>query len=251
MEIKLKQLAAYITAGYPDADFSVDLALALKTSGADIIELGVPFSDPVADGPIIEEANLKALRSGFKMQTLFDISSKIATQIPTYWMGYFNPFYHKGVDYFAGKAREYGVEGFIIPDLPYEEASSYKHLLEGMGINLVDFIAPTHTQDRIKTIVKNSLGFIYLVAYAGITGSAKEEDLKELITYIKTYNNSTPVLVGFGVNEKTARDRAKYSEGVIVGSAFIKILLDDNLTKTQKLGKICALARNIKDMINE
>jgi tryptophan synthase alpha chain len=247
----MKQLVAYITAGYPDVNFSVDLALALSGAGADILELGVPFSDPVADGPVIEEVNLKALQNGFKMEWLFEISKEIAPKISTFWMGYFNPFYHKGVDYFAAKAREYGVNGFIIPDLPFEEAAPYKHLLEGMGLNLVDFIAPTHTDERIKTVTKDSLGFIYLVAYAGITGSGKDEDLKSLIASIKRYNSQTPVFVGFGVNENTAREKARYADGVIVGSAFIKILLDKSLTKTRKMDKIALLAKNIKEIINE
>jgi tryptophan synthase alpha chain len=246
----LKQLVAYITAGYPDVNFSIDAALALKQAGADIIELGVPFSDPVADGAVIEEANLKALKEGFKVERIFEISKKIAPEISTYWMGYFNPFYHKGIDYFAAKAREYGTSGFIIPDLPSEEAAPYKHLLEGMGLNLIDFIAPTHTKERIAKIAKNSLGFIYLVAYAGITGSAASEDLSQIVKEIKECTD-TSVFVGFGVNEKSAKAKAKDVDGVIVGSAFIKILLDDTLTKTQKIDKIALLARNIKEIINE
>ncbi|MDR3346887.1 MAG: tryptophan synthase subunit alpha [Campylobacteraceae bacterium] len=247
----MKQLVAYITAGYPDVNFSVDLALALREAGADILELGVPFSDPVADGPVIEAANLLALKSGFKTDMLFEIAKQVAPKITTYFMGYFNPFYHKGVDYFASKARELGVSGFIIPDLPFEEARSYKHLLEGMGLYLVDFIAPTHTSERIAKIAKDSLGFIYLVAYAGITGSGKDEDLKGLVASIKTHNSQTPVFVGFGVDENSAREKAKHADGVIVGSAFVKILLNENLTKTQKVDKIALLARNIKEMINE
>lgn len=246
----MKQLVAYITAGYPDVNFSIDTALALKDAGADIIELGVPFSDPVADGPVIEEANLKALHGGFKIEQLFQISKKIAPEISTFWMGYFNPFYHKGIDYFAAKAREYGVNGFIIPDLPSEEAQPYKHLLEGMGLNLIDFIAPTHPKTRIEKIVKNSLGFIYLVAYAGITGSGAKEDLSQIVKDIKRYTN-TPVFVGFGVDEKSAKEKAKGVDGVIVGSAFVKIILDESLTKLKKIDKISVLARKIKELINE
>jgi tryptophan synthase alpha chain len=247
---KLKQLVAYITAGYPDVNFSIDVILALKYAGVDIIELGVPFSDPVADGAVIEEANLKALQNGFKMEQIFEISKEIAPKISTYWMGYFNPFYHKGIDYFAAKARECGVSGFIIPDLPFEEAAPYKHLLEGMGLNLIDFIAPTHPKERIEKIVKDSLGFIYLVAYAGITGSGAKEDLSLVIKNIKERTN-TPLFVGFGVDEKSAKEKAKDVDGVIVGSAFIRILLDESLTKTQKIDKISLLARNIKEIINE
>jgi tryptophan synthase alpha chain len=243
-------LVAYITSGYPDVNFSIDTALALKDAGADIIELGVPFSDPVADGAIIEEANLKALKGGFKTEWLFKISEEIAPKISTFWMGYFNPFYHKGIDYFAAKAKKCGVDGFIIPDLPFEEAMPYKHLLEGMGLNLINFVAPTHSKERIEKIVKDSLGFIYLVAYAGITGSKTKEDLSEIVKSIKDCTN-TPVFVGFGVDEKSAKTKAKGVDGVIVGSAFIKILLDESLTKTQKIDRISLLARNIKEIINE
>jgi tryptophan synthase alpha chain len=246
----LKQLVAYITAGYPDVNFSIDAALALKNAGADIIELGVPFSDPAADGAVIEEANLKALHGGFKVERVFEISKKTAPEISTYWMGYFNPFYRKGLDYFAAKARECGVSGFIIPDLPFEEAAPYKLFLENMGLNLIDFIAPTHSKERIVKIAKNSSGFIYLVAYAGITGSGAEEDLSQIAQDIKNCTD-TPVFVGFGVNEKSAKAKAKGVDGVIVGSAFIKILLNEGLTKTQKIDKIALLARNIKELINE
>jgi tryptophan synthase alpha chain len=247
----LKLLTAYITAGFPDASFSVDLALSMKSAGADILELGVPFSDPMADGPIIEEANLLALQNGFKTPIIFDITRQISREITTYWMGYFNPFHHKGMDYFAARALECGASGFIIPDLPYEEAAPYKKLLEGMGLNLVSFVAPTDGRERAQLIVREAKGFIYLVAYAGITGSGKDEDLRPIIDDIKAANADTPLFVGFGVNEKTAREKARHADGVIVGSAFVKVLLDESLTKTQKIAKIADLTRTIKSMINE
>ncbi len=126
----MKKLVAYITAGFPDNSFTVDLALSLKEAGVDSLELGIPFSDPVADGPIIEQANLMALQNGFKVEQLFDISKEISKEIDTLWMGYFNPFYHRGMDFFADRANEYGVRGFIIPDLPHEESSIYTKELE-------------------------------------------------------------------------------------------------------------------------
>lgn len=246
----MKKLVAYITAGYPSKELCIDIAHSLKESGVDILELGVPFSDPVADGPIIEEANIKALNSGFKMETLFDITKSISKNINTYWMGYFNPFYHRGMDYIYAKAIECNACGFIVPDLPYEEAKPYRNMLDNMGLDMISFIAPTHSEDRIKMIASNAKGFIYLVAYAGITGSGKEEDLSKTIQVIKKYTD-TPVFVGFGVNEKTAREKAKNVDGVIVGSAFVKVLLDDSLTAKEKVAKISTLARNIKEMINE
>jgi len=245
----IKALVAYITAGFPEQNFSVDLALALKDSGADIIELGIPFSDPVADGPVIEEANFKALKGGFKMDTLFEISKEITNKIDTYWMGYFNSFYHKGVQNISNLASDLGVKGFIIPDLPHEETLQYKQVFKKNDISLVSFVAPTDGDERIKTVVKNSRGFIYLVAYAGITGSGTSEDLSQIIQQIKQ-NSQTPLYIGFGVNEKTAKEKSKGVDGVIVGSAFIKVLLDDSLSYTKKISKISQIAKNIKEAIN-
>jgi len=245
----LKNLVAYITTGFPSLEFTVDAALALSEAGVDTLELGMPFSDPVADGPVIEAANLKALQNGFKLDHLFEASAKIAPHIDTLWMGYFNPFYHRGMDAFISEAKKAGVNGFIIPDLPLEESRPYKPAIEAAGLNLIDFIAPTDTEARIKEIVTDAKKFIYLVAYAGITGAGKSEDLQPIITDIKKYTQ-TPVYVGFGVDVNTAQDKAKGVDGVIVGSAFVKVLLDETLTDTQKIRKISAIAKEIKEKIN-
>jgi tryptophan synthase alpha chain len=245
----LKKLVAYLTTGFPSLDFTVDAALALAEAGVDTLELGMPFSDPVADGPVIERANLRALQNGFKLEHLFDASAKIAPHIDTLWMGYFNPFYHKGVDHFIAKAKETGVNGFIIPDLPLEEAKPYKPIIEEAGLNLIDFIAPTDSKARIEKIVTDAKKFIYLVAYAGITGAGKSEDLGEVIANIKEFSQ-TPVYVGFGVDQTTAQEKAKGVDGVIVGSAFVKVLLDESLSDTQKISKIAAIAKEIKEKIN-
>ena len=212
----LKKLVAYITTGYPNINFTKELIFALKEAGVDMIELGIPFSDPVADGNIIEKANLLALKQGFKINDLFDVSAKVGNQIDTYWMGYFNSFYHKGYDFMINKAKENNIKSFIIPDLPYEESIFYKN-----KYNLISFVAPTDNFDRIKTILKDAQDFIYLVAYAGITGMGKNEDLSEIISNVRKVTN-TPIYIGFGVNEKTARQKSKNVDGVIVGSAFIK-----------------------------
>ncbi len=248
-ESTLKNLVAYITTGFPSLEFTVDAALALAEAGVDTLELGMPFSDPVADGPVIEKANLKALENGFKLNHLFEASAKIAPHIDTLWMGYFNPFYHKGLDTFISEANKAGVNGFIIPDLPLEEAKPYKPAIEAAGLNLIDFIAPTDSKARIEQIVTDAKKFIYLVAYAGITGSGKSEDLQPIITDIKEFTE-TPVYVGFGVDENTAKDKAKGVDGVIVGSAFVKVLLDENLTNSQKITKLSAIAKEIKEKIN-
>ncbi|ATB68637.1 tryptophan synthase subunit alpha [Sulfurospirillum diekertiae] len=245
----MKQLVAYITAGFPDQNFSLDLVSALKEAGVDKLELGIPFSDPVADGPIIEVANLHALQNGFKMETLFEISSVVAPKIETYWMGYFNPFYHKGVEVFAQKAAEFGVKGFIIPDLPHEEALPYVSLMEQYKLSLISFVAPTDSKERIAKVVKDAKGFIYLVAYAGITGAHSSEDLTKTIQMIKE-QSSTPLFVGFGVNEKTAKERARGVDGVIVGSAFVEVLLNEGLSGSEKIAMIAQKAKIIKEKIN-
>lgn len=245
----MKQLVAYITAGFPDKNFSLDLVDALKESGVDKLELGIPFSDPVADGPIIEAANLKALQEGFKMQTLFDISSHVASKLDTYWMGYFNPFYHKGLEYFAQQATAFGVKGFIIPDLPHEEAIAYVPLMNQHNLSLISFVAPTDSKERIAHVVKDAKGFIYLVAYAGITGAHASEDLSKTIHAIKE-QSQTPLFVGFGVNEKTAKERARGVDGVIVGSAFVEVLLNESLSGSEKIAQIAQKAKIIKEKIN-
>ena len=246
----MKNLVAYITTGYPSLEFTVDMALALAEAGVDTLELGMPFSDPVADGPVIERANLKALQGGFKLEHLFEASKQIAPHIDTLWMGYFNPFYHKGMDFFIDQAKESGVNGFIIPDLPLEEALAYKPMIQEANLSLIDFIAPTDSKERIQKIVTDAQKFIYLVAYAGITGSGQSEDLQPIITNIKEYSK-TPVYVGFGVDQNTAKEKAKGVDGVIVGSAFVKVLLDDSLNNGQKIKKVAQLAKEIKEKINE
>ena len=245
----MKQLVAYITAGFPDISFSLDAIAALKEAGVDKLELGIPFSDPVADGPIIERANLEALNRGFKMQTLFDISTAVAPMIETYWMGYFNPFYRKGMEAFVKQALTCNVKGFIIPDLPYEEALAYEPLMQAHHLSMISFVAPTDSKERIAKIVPNAKGFIYLVAYAGITGAHASEDLTKTIALIKE-QSQTPLFVGFGVNEKTAKERARGVDGVIVGSALVEVMLDESLSLSERIKKIALRAKTIKEKIN-
>jgi tryptophan synthase alpha chain len=239
----MKQLVAYLTTAFPDKDFTIDAILSLKEAGVDKIELGIPFSDPVADGPVIEKANLIALQNGFKLNDLFEVSEKIGNEIDTYWMGYFNNFYHKGYDFMASQAKKNNIKGFIIPDLPFEETTPYKDKHP-----LISFVAPTDSKERIQKILKDAKEFIYMVAYAGITGSNKQEDLKETIANIREVSK-TPLFIGFGVNEKTAKEKSKGVDGVIVGSAFIKVLLEND-TYSNKISKISKIAKNIKSEIN-
>ncbi len=245
----MKKLVGYVTTGFPDRYFTVDLAMAMAEAGVDTLELGIPFSDPVADGPVIEKANLNALNLGFKLEHLFEVSKEIAPAVDTLWMGYFNPFYHKGIDNFIDEAKSSGVNGFIIPDLPFEEAQPYKKMIEAEGLSLIDFVAPTDTDERIAQIIAKAKKFIYLVAYAGITGAGQSEDLKSVIANIRKHTQ-TPIYVGFGVDQHTAKAKVEGVDGVIVGSAFVKVLLEDQLSKTQKISKIVQIVKEIKEKIN-
>jgi len=237
----MKKLIAYITTSYPNKEFSVDVINTLKEAGTDGIELGIPFSDPVADGEIIQKANKKALENGFEIEDIFEVSKN--TYIDTYWMGYFNNFYKKGYDFMVQKAKELSIKGFIIPDLPYEEAISYNDKFP-----LISFIAPTDNKERIKKILQNPKEFIYLVAYTGITGARKNENLEDIINNIREVT-STPIYIGFGVNERSAKEKSKNVDGVIVGSRFIKILLNEK-SYTSKLKEIYKIAKIIKEEIN-
>ena len=248
--VRLKHLVAYITTGFPEKSFTVDLALALGENGVDSLELGVPFSDPVADGPVIEKANFLALEKGLRFKDVLEISEQIAPKVDTLWMGYFNSFYQYGMDALLKKASEIGVSGMIIPDLPHEEALLYRAQFDANNIANIAFVAPTDSDARIEEIVRDAKKFIYLVAYAGITGSGQSEDLQPVLRSIKSYTD-TPAYVGFGVNPKTAKEKVVGADGVIVGSAFVNVLLQEELTLSQKIEQCCAIASEIKQKINE
>jgi len=247
--INEKQLVAYVTSGLPDNNFTIDLCLSMAENGVDMIELGVPFSDPVADGPVIEKANHLALSRGVKFQDIKTITEAVASHVDTLWMGYFNSFYHQGMESLLPEASNMGLKGMIIPDLPHEEARTYEKLFKDNSLANIAFVAPTDSDARVKEVVANAKKFIYMVAYAGITGSGQKEELSGLIESVKRHSE-TPVFVGFGVNEKTAKEKAKGVDGVIVGSAFVDILLKDDLSNSQKIEDISALAKEIKAKIN-
>ena len=245
----MKKLVAYITTGFPSLDFTVDAALALADAGVDTLELGMPFSDPVADGPVIEAANLKALQNGFKLQHLFEASAKSHRTSTLYGWDTLILFTTEVWKTSLLKLKKPESTDSLSLILPLEEARPYKPMVEEAGLSLIDFIAPTDSKARIEEIVTNAKKFIYLVAYAGITGSGKSEDLQPIITDIKEFTE-TPVYVGFGVDQNTAKEKAEGVDGVIVGSAFVKVLLDESISDTQKITKIAAIAKEIKEKIN-
>lgn len=198
---------------------------------------------------MIEKANHKALSLGFKFEHLKEISKAVSPHVDTLWMGYFNSFYQQDMAKLIPLAREIGVNGLIIPDLPHEEALLYKDLFSENNVANISFVAPTDSEERIKEVVSDAQKFIYMVAYTGITGSGVAEDLQPFLGSIKKYTK-TPVYVGFGVNPKTAKDKVKGADGVIVGSSFIDVLLKDELNYSQKIATCSEIAKIIKSEIN-
>jgi tryptophan synthase alpha chain len=225
-----KLLSIYFTAGYPSLNDTEEIIIKLEESGVDMIEIGLPFSDPLADGPTIQDSSTEAIKNGMNSKVLFDqlknIRSKVS--IPLIIMGYFNPILQYGVKSFCEKCSEIGIDGLIIPDLPinYFE-TNYKSIFKDNGLHNMFLIAPQTSQERIRYIDKISNGFIYMVSSSSVTGSKNSFDSNQLAYFsdIKDMNLSSKRIIGFGVGNKETYDIAvKYSKGAIIGSAFIKNL---------------------------
>jgi tryptophan synthase alpha chain len=252
-EKKKAALITYITAGDPSLNDTKDIILELQSSGADIIELGIPFSDPMADGPAIQLASERAIKSGATLTKILRLVKEIRkqTQIPIILFGYYNPFFIYGLDKFCIDAKKAGVDGVLVVDLPPEESSEFKKFLDKQNLDLVFLLAPTSTSERIKLVSKNGSGFIYLVSVTGVTGQRPNMNysLQPLISEIRKYSD-LPVGVGFGVSsDRQAREISGFSDAVIVGSALVKIIEKNGYNKdavlkemgdfTKKLSKAC------------
>lgn len=223
-----KALIAFITAGDPDFDSTVQYVQALEKGGADIIELGVPFSDPLADGPIIQKSALRALQSGTTLKKIIQMVSQIRkfSSIPIILMGSYNPVFKYGEDKFVADAVNSGVDGIIIPDLPPEEAESLNKLARSNGLDMIFLLAPTSTEERIKVASEMTGSFLYYISLTGVTGTRQKmaEDLNENILKIKRIS-SKPIAIGFGIsNPEQAAAAAGIADGVVVGSAIVKII---------------------------
>lgn len=220
-----KALIAFITAGDPDLKLTYDLVLALEQSGADIIEIGVPFSDPLADGPTIQASSFRALQQGTSLPKILACVQKLRqkTEIPIALMTYYNPVFHYGESRFIHDAAKSGVDGLIVPDLPPEEAATLIKSAKKENLSTVFFLAPTTTKERVKKIVQASTGFIYFVSLTGVTGArtAIPSSLKAKVKYARS-KASMPVCVGFGVSTpQQVKSISSFCDGVIVGSAII------------------------------
>lgn len=217
----------YITAGDPSIDKTKDLVLALEKGGCDIIELGIPYSDPVADGPVIQLAAQRALDNGATIDKIFDVVKDIrkVSQIPLVFLVYYNSIYAKGIETFVKKCVEIGVDGLIIPDLPLEERDEILPFIKGNDIDLIPLVAP-NSGDRVEKILENGGGFVYCISSFGVTGTREEFDdsIGEYLKEVKKVSE-LPLAIGFGIStRKDVEIFEKLANGVIVGSALVKIV---------------------------
>lgn len=224
-----KAFIPFITAGDPNLETTKKLLLALQEAGADLIEIGIPFSDPVAEGPVIQEADLRALGAGTTTDKIFDMVMSVSEQleIPVVFMTYINPVYVYGVEKFAKRAKECGVSGIIVPDVPFEEKEEIQSVFSHYDVTVISMIAPT-SSDRVRVIAKEAEGFVYCVSSMGVTGVRTEisTGIADLIRKVKEVKD-IPCAVGFGISTpEQAKAMAAVSDGAIVGSAIVKIVAE-------------------------
>ncbi|MFH1640805.1 MAG: tryptophan synthase subunit alpha [Candidatus Omnitrophota bacterium] len=244
-----KAFIVFITAGYPNLDTTRRLVLGFAKVGVDIVELGVPFSDPLADGPIIQEASQAALKNKVNLNNIFALVKKIRkdTDVPICLMTYYNPVFCFGEERFVKKSKSCGVDGVIIPDLTPEEGRTFIGLANKSELDTVLFLSPTSTKERVKFVSGLAKGFIYYVSLTGVTGVRKELP-SDIVSNLKAIRRNTkkPVCVGFGISSSLhVRQVYKIADGAIVGSAIVK-KIKENIGKPDLVKKVSNFVRNLK-----
>jgi tryptophan synthase alpha chain len=244
-----KAFIGFVTGGDPTIEKSKEFILEMIRAGADLVEIGIPFSDPIAEGPVIQEANNRALAAGATVEKLFGLVEDLRrqTQVPLVFLTYLNPVFHYGYDAFFERANKAGLDGIIIPDLPFEEQPPVKEAASKHGIDLISLIAPT-SEARIKEIAKTAGGFIYVVSSMGVTGIRSEikTDIASIIAAIKSVTD-LPAAIGFGIHTpQQAANMAKIADGVIVGSAIVKIIAQYGTAASEHVYKY---VKELKDAI--
>ena len=244
-----KALIAYVTVGYPSIQATIDVVKALADWGCDLIELGIPFSDPLADGATIQDASYQALKQGVTPNLCLTIAAQLRQQIdiPIVFMSYYNPILNFGLESFSKASVEAGINGFIIPDLPPEEGNELCEITQANGLDLIYFLAPSSTEDRIDFVAKQSRGFIYLVSLTGVTGARNtlSTGLESFVARVRT-KTSLPLCVGFGISTPQQAHRvAEVADGVIVGSRIIQLLHEDPTMK-----KLESFVKNMREALN-
>ncbi len=226
-----KALIAYITIGYPDIETTYKAAAILSDSGCDIIELGIPFSDPLADGVTIQKASYQALQQGITPQICLEVAHQLHQKLttPLVFMTYYNPVFNFGLEAFCQASAEAGIDGLIIPDLPVEEGTELEAIVEGLNLDLIYLLAPTSTEERISMVAQRSHGFIYLVSLTGVTGARQTlpPELEGFVQRVRQQANQ-PLCVGFGISTaEQARRVARVADGIIVGSRLLQLIEED------------------------
>ena len=244
-----KAFIAFITCGDPDLETTAAVVRAAAENGADLIELGIPFSDPTAEGPVIQGANLRALQGGVTTDKIFDLVRELRedVSIPMVFMTYANVVYSYGTERFIRTCREIGIDGLILPDVPFEEKEEFLPLCHRYGVDLVSLIAPT-SENRIADIAAEAEGFLYIVSSLGVTGTRSEitTDLASIVSVVRRHTK-IPCAVGFGISTpEQAGKMADVSDGAIVGSAIIKILEQYGRDAAPEVGKY---VRSMKDAL--
>ena len=226
-----KALIVYLTAGDPSLEITKKLIWGLEKAGVDILEIGVPFSDPTADGPVIQAASQRALKAGTTLPGILKMVAQVrkVSEIPVVLFGYFNPIFAYGVKKFAHAAHIAGIDGVLVVDLPYEEAEELRIHTDAAGIDFISLIAPTTGTERLNKIAAKASGFIYYISITGITGTAapKITDIKNEVGKIRGIT-SLPVAVGFGISKpQQAKEISRLADGIVIGSAVVR-LIDEN-----------------------
>lgn len=244
-----KAFIAFITGGDPNIETTEALIPKMAEAGADLIEIGIPFSDPIAEGVVIQAADERALKSGTTTDKLFDMVKRVRgkVEIPLVFMTYVNPIYTYGTEKFAKKCAECGIDGVIVPDVPFEEREEIKGACEAAGITLISMIAPT-SKERIGMIAKEAEGFLYCVSSLGVTGVRSQitTNIKEMVQQVKEVSD-IPCAIGFGIaTPEQAREMAAVSDGAIVGSAIVKIIAQYG---RECVEPVCEYVRGMKEAV--
>ena len=244
-----KAFIGFLTAGDPTFEDSYNNIMAMVKGGADLIEIGIPFSDPIAEGPVIQDANIRALKNGMTTDRAFELAEKVrqSTDIPICFMTYLNPVFKYGYDRFFARCKEIGVDGLICPDMPYEEKHEAADVAQNYGVSVISLIAPT-SEEHIKMIASEAEGFIYIVSSMGVTGVRSEikTDLASIVSLVRK-NTDIPCAIGFGISTpEQAKKMADLSDGAIVGSAIVKLLAQYGKDAPEHIG---AYVKEMKDAL--
>jgi len=255
-EKKNKKLVTFTTGGDPNLDTSLEILNIIINNGIDIIEIGMPFSDPMADGPTIQESSVRSITGGTKINDIFELVRNVReknNEIPIILMGYYNSIFSLGIDNFISKCKDVGVDGLIIVDLQPEEDSELYSKTKENNIDLIRLITPTTDKKRLNTILNNASGFLYYVTITGITGqnSANVDNLKKSIKFIKSFTK-LPVIAGFGIkNKKNVEEISSFTDGVVVGSSIINIIKKNLHDKSKMVDEIDIFTKDLKKGISE